>query len=48
VLLLGLPDRFIEQGDPGIQLADAGLTKEGILKSIGERVAAASRVAGVK
>ena len=26
VLQLGLPDRFIDQGDPGIQLADSGLT----------------------
>ena len=23
VLQLGLPDRFIDQGDPGIQIADA-------------------------
>jgi 1-deoxy-D-xylulose-5-phosphate synthase len=37
VLQLGLPDRFIDQGDPGIQLAHAGLTPEGILKSIRER-----------
>jgi 1-deoxy-D-xylulose-5-phosphate synthase len=40
VLLLGLPDRFIDQGDPGIQLAQAGLTREGILKSIRERLSA--------
>jgi 1-deoxy-D-xylulose-5-phosphate synthase len=39
VLQLGLPDRFIDQGDPGIQLADCGLTAEGILKSIRERLA---------
>jgi 1-deoxy-D-xylulose-5-phosphate synthase len=38
VLQLGLPDRFIDQGDPGIQLAHAGLNKEGILKSIRERI----------
>ncbi len=38
VLQLGLPDRFIDQGDPGIQLAHAGLTREGILKSIRERL----------
>jgi 1-deoxy-D-xylulose-5-phosphate synthase len=37
VLQLGLPDRFIDQGDPGIQLAHVGLTREGILKSIRER-----------
>jgi 1-deoxy-D-xylulose-5-phosphate synthase len=40
VLQIGLPDRFIDQGDPGIQLAHAGLTKEGILKAIRERLSA--------
>jgi 1-deoxy-D-xylulose-5-phosphate synthase len=40
VLQLGLPDRFVDQGDPGIQLAHVGLNKEGILKSIRERLAA--------
>jgi 1-deoxy-D-xylulose-5-phosphate synthase len=40
VLQLGLPDRFIDQGDPGIQLAAAGLNGEGIIKSIRERLAA--------
>jgi 1-deoxy-D-xylulose-5-phosphate synthase len=39
VLQLGLPDRFIDQGDPGIQLAHASLNKEGIVKSIRERLA---------
>ncbi len=39
VLQLGLPDRFIDQGDPGIQLAHAGLNREGIVKAIRERVA---------
>jgi 1-deoxy-D-xylulose-5-phosphate synthase len=39
VLQLGLPDRFIDQGDPGIQIAHAGLNKEGILKSIRKRLA---------
>ncbi len=39
VLQLGLPDRFIDQGDPGIQLAHVGLNKEGILKSIRSRLA---------
>jgi len=38
VLQLGLPDRFIDQGDPGIQLAHVGLNKEGILKSIRSRL----------
>jgi 1-deoxy-D-xylulose-5-phosphate synthase len=39
VLQLGLPDRFIDHGDPGIQLAHAGLSREGIVKSIRERLA---------
>src|SRR5262245_42918473 len=39
VLQLGLPDRFIDQGDPGIQLAHAGLNKEGIVNAIRERIA---------
>ncbi|HEX9672944.1 MAG TPA: 1-deoxy-D-xylulose-5-phosphate synthase [Burkholderiales bacterium] len=40
VLQLGLPDRFIDQGDPAIQLAHVGLNKDGIAKSIRERLAA--------
>src|SRR5688572_18364430 len=40
VLQLGLPDRFIDHGDPGIQLAHAGLIREGIVKSIRQRLAA--------
>ena len=39
VLQLGLPDKFIDQGDPGIQLAEAGLNKEGIIKAIRARLA---------
>jgi 1-deoxy-D-xylulose-5-phosphate synthase len=39
VLQLGLPDRFVDQGDPAIQLADCGLTAEGILQSIRTRLA---------
>jgi 1-deoxy-D-xylulose-5-phosphate synthase len=39
VLQLGLPDRFIDQGDPGIQLVECGLTAEGILQSIRDRLA---------
>ena len=34
VLLLGLPDRFVDHGDPALQLASCGLNKEGILASI--------------
>ena len=39
VLQIGLPDRFIEQGDPGMQLAEAGLTPDGILNAIRARLA---------
>jgi 1-deoxy-D-xylulose-5-phosphate synthase len=39
VLQLGLPDRFIDQGDPGIQLADCALTAEGIVSAVRARVA---------
>jgi 1-deoxy-D-xylulose-5-phosphate synthase len=38
VLQLGLPDRFVDQGDPGIQLAECGLNPEGIVKAIRARL----------
>ena len=34
ILLLGLPDRFIDHGDPGRLLASVGLDAEGVRKSI--------------
>jgi 1-deoxy-D-xylulose-5-phosphate synthase len=34
VLLLGLPDRFIDHGDPARLLASVGLDAAGILQSI--------------
>ena len=34
VLQLGLPDIFIDQGDPAQMLADCGLDKTGIIKSV--------------
>jgi 1-deoxy-D-xylulose-5-phosphate synthase len=40
VLQLGLPDRFIEQGDPALQLASVGLDAEGIAQSIRGRLKA--------
>ncbi|MBY0265328.1 MAG: 1-deoxy-D-xylulose-5-phosphate synthase [Burkholderiales bacterium] len=40
VLQLGLPDTFIEQGDPAVQLASVGLDAEGIAQSIRKRLAA--------
>lgn len=39
VLQLGLPDVFLDQGDPVQMLADCGLDKAGILKSIQDRLA---------
>lgn len=45
VLQLGLPDRFIEHGDPGKLLASIGLDVSGIEQSIRQRFGDAS-VAG--
>ncbi|MBM3356644.1 MAG: 1-deoxy-D-xylulose-5-phosphate synthase [Betaproteobacteria bacterium] len=39
VLQLGLPDSFIDQGDPAIQLASADLNREGIVRSVRARLA---------
>jgi 1-deoxy-D-xylulose-5-phosphate synthase len=39
VLQLGLPDRFIDHGDPALQLASCGLNKDGILASIRAKLA---------
>ncbi|MGH8728255.1 MAG: 1-deoxy-D-xylulose-5-phosphate synthase [Burkholderiales bacterium] len=38
VLQLGLPDSFVEHGDPGILLADVGLNKDGIAAAIRNRM----------
>ena len=38
VLQLGLPDKFIDQGDPAIQLASCGLDKAGLIRSIQARI----------
>lgn len=34
VLHLGLPDQFVEHGDPAVLLADCGLNRDGIVKSV--------------
>jgi 1-deoxy-D-xylulose-5-phosphate synthase len=34
VLQLGLPDAFVEHGDPAVLLADCGLNREGIVQSV--------------
>jgi 1-deoxy-D-xylulose-5-phosphate synthase len=39
VLQLGLPDRFIDHGDPALQLKNCGLDKEGIVASIRAKLA---------
>jgi 1-deoxy-D-xylulose-5-phosphate synthase len=39
LLHLGLPDQFIDHGDQTQQLAQAGLDRDGILKSIEQRLA---------
>jgi 1-deoxy-D-xylulose-5-phosphate synthase len=46
VLQLGLPDRFVDQGDPAILLAECGLDKAGILAAIRARLAAEIENAG--
>jgi 1-deoxy-D-xylulose-5-phosphate synthase len=38
VLQLGLPDRYVDHGDPALQLASCGLNKDGILASIRTRM----------
>jgi 1-deoxy-D-xylulose-5-phosphate synthase len=41
VLHLGLPDKFIDHGDPGLLLASVGLDAKGIAAAIRERFSAA-------
>ena len=38
VLQLGLPDRYIDHGDPALQLASCGLNRDGILAGIRARL----------
>jgi 1-deoxy-D-xylulose-5-phosphate synthase len=38
LLMLGLPDRFVDHGDPAFLLAQCGLDAQGIAASIGRRV----------
>ena len=38
VLRLGLPDRFVDHGEQGQLLAELGLDKEGIVRSVRERL----------
>jgi 1-deoxy-D-xylulose-5-phosphate synthase len=43
LLMLGLPDRFVEHGDVQLLLADCGLDAAGIARSIRERLAQGQR-----
>ena len=46
LLMLGLPDRFVEHGDTALLLADCGLDAAGIAQSVRERLAQAGRRPG--
>jgi len=46
VLQLGLPDIFVEHGDPQVLLADCGLDRDGIVRAIRARLARASGRSG--
>jgi 1-deoxy-D-xylulose-5-phosphate synthase len=46
MLKLGLPDHFVEHGDPQGLLADCGLDGEGILRAVRERLSQAGRRPG--
>ena len=46
LLMLGLPDAFVEHGDSAQLLADCGLDAAGIAKAVRERLARAERRAG--
>ena len=48
ILQLGLPDAFVEHGDPGTLLADCGLNREGIMKSIYDWLARTAMSAATK
>jgi 1-deoxy-D-xylulose-5-phosphate synthase len=46
MLHLGLPDAFVEHGDPQLLLADCGLDAQGIARAIRERMSQAGRRPG--
>ena len=46
LLMLGLPDRFVEHGDPQVLLADCGLDGPGIARSIREHLENSGRRSG--
>jgi 1-deoxy-D-xylulose-5-phosphate synthase len=46
VLQLGLPDQFVEHGDPQVLLADCGLDRDGIVRAIRERTSKSATRSG--
>jgi 1-deoxy-D-xylulose-5-phosphate synthase len=38
MLHIGLPDRFIDHGDPGVLLSSLGLDRDGIVRAVNERL----------
>jgi 1-deoxy-D-xylulose-5-phosphate synthase len=46
VLTLGLPDAFIQHGDPQQLIADAGLDAAGIARAVRERLSKSDRRSG--
>ncbi|HST01469.1 MAG TPA: 1-deoxy-D-xylulose-5-phosphate synthase [Usitatibacter sp.] len=46
ILMLGLPDRFVEHGDSGQLLADCGLDAAGIARTVRERLSKVKRQPG--
>ena len=46
ILMLGLPDRFVEHGDSGQLLADCGLDAAGIARTVRERLSKVGRQPG--
>ncbi len=47
VLMLGLPDRFVEHGDHALLLSDCGLDAPGIVRAVRERLNRAGRRPGM-
>ena len=46
VLHMGLPDRFLDHGDPALLLASAGLDRAGIIAAVRARLARVENPAG--
>jgi 1-deoxy-D-xylulose-5-phosphate synthase len=46
MVMLGLPDKFVEHGDPQLLLAECGLDAAGIVRAVRERLDNAGRRPG--